>query len=73
MAFEERDKNLRKGRVCKVEADKARDRKERQEAQNIRRRDPNVLWDNLLTGEVFEDVEIKPAKDYGFEPVEKTF
>ena len=49
--------------------------KELQQIKSERRQRPEVMWARLIeeSGKEFEDYVSKPAKNYNFKPIEKSF
>ena len=49
--------------------------KELQQIKSEKRQQPSVMWARLIeeSGKEFEDYVSKPAKNYNFKPIEKSF
>ena len=59
----------------KEERAKMKAEKELQQIKSERRQRPEVMWARLIeeSGKEFEDYVSKPAKNYNFKPIEKSF
>lgn len=62
-------------RVIREETARLKAKKELQQIKNERRQQPSVMWARLIeeSGQEFEDYVSKPAKNYNFKPIEKSF
>jgi len=59
----------------KEETARLKAEKELQQIKSERRQQPEVMWTRLIeeSGQEFEDYVSKPAKNYNFKPIEKSF